>query len=109
MTQGVGYTFFRETLPFPEQIDGVSLATTSEETYTVPTGVNFVELCGSLGFYARLNATAAAITDITDGTASRYCAAGDAHRFKVSPGDVIHLIRQDATTTTNVSISRYSV
>jgi len=109
MAQGVGYTFFRETLPFPELVDGVSLGTTGAESYTVPSGCNFVELRGNLGYYVRVGGTAAAVTDITDGTASVYCCQHQPHRFKVSSGDVLSIIREDATNTTNVSISRYSV
>lgn len=76
----------------PRTVDAVVLGAGTEESYTVPTGTSFAIITADGAFYARVGATAAIpVTEVTDGTASMYFAAGV--QIRVEAGSVIHFIR----------------
>ena len=89
---------------FPEWIDAFALASGVAESYTVPSSIKYIRIKADGILYARIGGTAAAPTDITDGTGS-VVITPEGDIFGVSPGQVISLI---ASATRLVSISCYT-
>lgn len=86
----------------PDYVDARVLAASVEETHTVPAGAGIVVFSANTDFYARVGATAAVPgTDVTDGSAAELNPTG----YRVSPGDVIHLI---APGTAIVTLTFYA-
>lgn len=91
-----GYqTFLRSA---PGYIDARSLAATTNETVTIPTGATKVIFSANGDFYVNPNSGTAAVPgDVTDGSASEMNPAGYAD---LTPGGTFGIIAPAATVVT---------
>lgn len=98
VTQSVPSEVFGSSPALPRYVDAVVLGAGTAESYTPPTGSVYALLTCDLPIYARIGGTAAApATEVTDGTASFYIAAGI--QVRIEAGVAISLIRATASST----------
>lgn len=105
-TVGIPSALLGSSLEVPTYVDNVTLATSTNETWTVPANVNFILLSADGGFYVRAgsgNTADETPGDISNGTGSFYVPSSA--QFKVNEGKVLNFIAAGARV---ISIGCYS-
>ena len=96
-------TLLLNSVTLPRYVDAFTLAANVAETYTVPSGIQFILISGDTGFYINTNGAAAVPADTTNGSASFYIPS--AAQFVVEAGDSFSVM---ATAISHVTIAGYS-
>lgn len=106
-TLRVPSALFSATTPVPRFVDTRTLGVSTNETWTVPSKVNFILLSADGGFFVRVGATADDTPgDLSDGTGSLYIPSSA--QFEVEEGTVLNFISTAARVITIGCFSRAS-